>query len=39
VVVFSARGPYYPVLFYIGPLLLGIVLLLRPAGAVRTVSS
>jgi hypothetical protein len=35
VVVFSARGPYYPVLFYIGPLLLGIVLLLRPVGAVR----
>jgi hypothetical protein len=39
VVVFSAHGPYYPALFYIGPLLLGIVLLLRPAGAVAAVSS
>jgi hypothetical protein len=39
VVVFSARGPYYPVLFYLGPLLLGIVHLLRPAGAVRAVRS
>jgi hypothetical protein len=35
----SAHGSYYPALFYPGPLLLGIVLLLHPAGAVRAVTS